>query len=44
MIDIDNGPLVLLGCVLFVYILPLIYSFFVDDYDKKNAPTDVYSK
>jgi len=42
MIDIDNGPLVLLGIILFVYIMPFIYSFFVDDYDKTNPPTDEY--
>ena len=44
MIDIDNGPLVLLGCVLFVYILPFIYSFMVDDYDKDKPQIDDYSK
>ncbi len=44
MIDLDNGPLVLLGVILFVYIAPFIYSFFVDDYDKTNPPTDEYSK
>ncbi len=44
MIDLDNGPLVLLGCILFVYIMPTIYSFFVDDYDKKTPPTDAYTK
>lgn len=44
MIDIDNGPLALLGVILFVYVAPFIYSFFVDDYDKKNTPTDAYTK
>ncbi len=34
MIDVDNPPLVLLGIIIGVFIVPFIYSFYVDDYDK----------
>lgn len=44
MIDLDNGPLVMLGLVFVVYFFPFIYSFFVDKYDKDKPPIDTYSK
>ena len=39
MIDLDNGPLAMLLWVLVVYLVPFIYSFFVDktDKDKKKG-------
>jgi uncharacterized membrane protein len=37
MIDVDNPPLVLLLPIIVVFIVPFIYSFFVDKYDK-GAP------
>jgi len=37
MIDIDNPPLCLLGIILVVFIVPFIYSFYVDNWDK-NSP------
>jgi uncharacterized membrane protein len=36
MLDVDNPPLVLLGIICIVFIAPFIYSFFVDNYDKKS--------
>lgn len=42
MIDLDNGPLVLLALVIFVLVMPFIYSFFVDDYDKDKPKVDTY--
>lgn len=36
MIEVDNGPVVLFGIILVAYICPFIYSFMVDNYDKKN--------
>ena len=36
MLDVDNPPLVLLGIIILVFVAPYIYSFFVDNYDKKN--------
>ena len=36
MLDIDNPPLVLLGIIVVVFVAPFLYSFFVDNYDKKN--------
>ena len=36
MLDVDNPPLVLLGIICVVFIVPFIYSFFVDNYDKKT--------
>jgi uncharacterized membrane protein len=36
MLNVDNPPLVLLGIICVVFIAPFIYSFFVDNYDKKN--------
>jgi uncharacterized membrane protein len=38
MIDVDNPPLVLLGIIIVVFVAPFIYSFFVDNYDKKSPP------
>lgn len=42
MIDLDNGPLVLLGLVIFVLVMPFIYSFFIDDYDKDKPKVNTY--
>ena len=36
MLNIDNPPLVLLGIIVIVFVAPFIYSFFVDNYDKKS--------
>jgi uncharacterized membrane protein len=36
MIEVDNGPVVLFCIILVAYICPFIYSFMVDNYDKKN--------
>ena len=36
MLEIDNPPLVLLIIVLAVFLLPQIYSFFVDKFDKSK--------
>jgi len=38
MLDVDNPPLVLLGIIILVFVAPFIYSFFVDNYDKKSQP------
>ncbi len=35
MIELDYGPLAMLVPISIVFIAPLIYSFFVDNYDKK---------
>ena len=42
MIDLDNGPLVLLGLVIFVLVMPFIYSFFIDQYDKDKPKLNTY--
>jgi hypothetical protein len=36
MIDLDYGPLALLLPIIIAFLAPVIYSFFVDKYDKKN--------
>jgi len=36
MIDVDNPPLILLIPIIVVFVVPFIYSFFVDDYDKDS--------
>jgi uncharacterized membrane protein len=36
MLNVDNPPLVLLGIIILVFVAPFIYSFFVDNYDKRN--------
>ncbi len=36
MIDVDNPPLVLLGVIILVFVAPVIYSFFVDNWDRKT--------
>jgi len=36
MLNVDNPPLVLLGIIVLVFLAPFLYSFFVDNYDKKN--------
>lgn len=36
MIDLDYGPLALLLPVSIAFLAPFIYSFFVDNYDKKT--------
>jgi uncharacterized membrane protein len=38
MIDVDNPPLIILIPIIIVFVAPFIYSFFVDNYDKKNPP------
>lgn len=38
MIDIDNPPLAVLIPIIIVFVVPFIYSFFVDNYDKKSPP------
>ena len=35
MIDLDYGPLALLLPISLAFLAPFIYSFFVDNYDKK---------
>jgi len=37
MIELDNPPIAVTLVVIFVYVVPFIYSFFVDHYDK-NSP------
>ena len=44
MIDLDNGPLVMLLWVLLAYLAPFIYSFAVDKYEKDKPPIDTYGK
>lgn len=34
MFDVDNAPLVLVGIIVGVFLLPFLYSFFVDKYEK----------
>jgi len=36
MIDFDFGPVAMLLPISIVFIFPVIYSYFVDNYDKKN--------
>ena len=36
MIDFDYGPLALLIPIGLAFVAPFIYSFFVDNFDKKN--------
>ena len=36
MIDLDYGPLALLIPIGLAFVAPFIYSFFVDNFDKKN--------
>jgi len=38
MIDLDYGPIALLVPLSIAFIAPFIYSFFVDNYDKKTPP------
>jgi hypothetical protein len=38
MIDFDYGPAVFAGVIAVAYLAPLLYSFFVDHYDKKTPP------
>jgi len=42
MIDLDNGPLVLLCLIVFVFVMPFIYSFFIDKYDKDKPKLNTY--
>lgn len=35
MIDLDYGPLAVGLMVVYAFIMPFIYSFFVDNFDKK---------
>jgi len=36
MIDLDYGPVCFAGVIAIVFLVPYIYSFFVDNYDKKS--------
>lgn len=36
MIDFDNGPAVFGVVITLVYLLPFLYSLFVDKYDKRT--------
>jgi len=36
MIDLDYGPVCFAGVITIVFLVPYIYSFFVDNYDKKS--------
>jgi hypothetical protein len=36
MIELDNPPLAVTLVVIFVYVAPFLYSFFVDHFDKKS--------
>jgi len=36
MIELDNPPIAVTLVVLFVYIVPFLFSFVVDHYDKKS--------
>ena len=36
MIDFDYAPTVFAGIIALVYLVPTIYSFFVDNYDKQT--------
>ena len=38
MIDFDFGPAVLGGVILIAYGAPMLYSFFVDNFDRKSPP------
>ena len=38
MIDFDYGPIALLLPIGLAFIAPFLYSFFVDNYDKKTPP------
>ncbi len=42
MIDLDNGPLVLLCMVIFVLVVPFFYSFYIDNYDKDKPKINTY--
>lgn len=36
MIELDFGPLALMLAISIAYVCPFLYSFFVDNYDKKS--------
>jgi len=38
MLEIDNPPLAMLVPIIVVFVVPFIYSFFVDNYDKGKPP------
>ena len=38
MIDFDYAPTVFAGIIGLVYVLPTLYSFFVDKWDNQNPP------
>ncbi len=44
MLEIDNPPLVMLGVCVVVFVAPFIYSFFVDNYEKKKPGISTYGK
>jgi len=39
MIDLDYGPLAVLVPISIAFLAPVLYSFFVDKYVKKNTQT-----
>jgi len=36
MIDLDFGPGALAGVIVIAFLFPMLYSFFVDNYDRKS--------
>jgi uncharacterized membrane protein len=42
MIEIDNPPVVLFCIVMVAFLLPQIYSFFVDKWQRDKAPHKFY--
>jgi len=36
MIDLDYGPIAILLPLTIAFVFPTLYSFFVDNYDKRN--------
>lgn len=42
MIDLDFGPVAVAIPILIVLIAPFIYSFFVDNYDKKTPQENFF--
>ncbi len=38
MIDLDYGPVAILLPIAIAFVLPFVYSFFVDKFDKKTPP------
>ena len=42
MLEVDNPPLVLFGIVMLAFLAPVLYSFFVDKFDKTNKQIKNY--